>query len=365
MASRISGLNCSRREFVVAACASLLYGAPRTFASEAIGTRARLGVLLPLGSAAFGPAAEAVKKGFETAARLHPEADLDITFYATTEDPTTIVAGYRQASAEVPRLIVGPLTRNGVSALVQRAQPGIPVLALNVPDNDAPLPQEFYAFSLQVEAEAVQIAQMAFADGRRSALTLADEQPLTRRIHRAFVDAFTREGGRIVAQFAYRTSAGDLLALRDAATGGKCDLVFIALDATRARFVRGYVDGQAAVYATSQVLQGEPDRLRDAELNGVRFVAMPWLLQPDHPAVMVYAGARSDAPPATDLEKLYAFGIDAYRLAAAFVRGVDLAREPIDGVTGRIHLGRDRHFVRSLTPAQFVDGRAVPVATAP
>jgi uncharacterized protein len=322
-------------------------------------------VLLPLGSAAFGPAAEAVKKGFEAAARLHPEGGFDITFYATTEDPANIVAGYQKALAEVPRLIVGPLTRNGVSALVQRAQPGVPVLALNVPDNDAPLPDGFYAFSLHVEAEAKQIAQMAFAEGRRSALTLADEQPLTRRIHRAFVDEFTREGGRIVAQFAYRNSTADLLALREAATSGRCDVVFVALDATRARLVRGYVDGPAQVYATSQVLRGEPDRLRDAELNGVRFVAMPWLLQPDHPAVMAYAGSSSDPPPATDLEALYAFGIDAYRLAAAFARGMDLAREPIDGVTGRIHLGRDRHFVRSLTPAQFVDGRAVPVASRP
>lgn len=306
-----------------------------------------------------------MKRGFETAARLHPEGDFDITFYATTEDTANVLAGYRAALGEVPRLIVGPLTRNGVSALVQHAQPGIPVLALNVPDNDAALPQGFYAFSLHVEAEARQIARMAFADGRRSALTLADEQPLARRMQLAFVDEFTREGGRIAAQFAHRTSAADLLALREAATSGQCDMVFLALDATRARLVRGYVDGPAQVYATSQVLQGEPDRLRDAELNGVRFLAMPWLLQPDHPAVMVYAGSRADPPPATDLEKLYAFGIDAYRLSAALARGTDLASEPIDGVTGRIHLGHDRHFVRSLTPAQFVDGRAVPVASGP
>jgi outer membrane PBP1 activator LpoA protein len=113
------------------------------------------------------------------------------------------------------------------------------------------------------------------------------------------------------------------------------------------------------------VLQGAPDPLRDAELNGVRFVAMPWLLQPDHPAVMVYAGVGSVSPAATDLERLYAFGIDAYRLAVAFVNGTDLAQEPLDGVTGRIWLGQDRHFVRELVPAQFVDGRAVPLATQP
>ena len=324
-----------------------------------------MGVLLPLGSAAFGAAAESVKRGFETAARLQTEAGFDITIYATTEEPSNVLAGYQQALAQAPGLIVGPLTRNGVSALAQRMQPGTPVLALNVPENDGPLPADFYAFSLQVEAEGRQVAQMVFADGRRSALVLADEHALNRRIQRAFVDEFTRQGGRIVAQFAYRNNAADLLALRNAATSGQCDAVFVALDATRTRAVRGYVDGPAQAYATSQILQGEPDRLRDAELNGIRFVGMPWLLQPDHPAVMVYAGSRPSKPAANDLERLHAFGIDAYRLAAALMTGADLARDPLDGVTGRIALGRDRHFVRELTPAQFIDGRALPVASRP
>lgn len=358
-------LSRSRREFVVAACASLLYGSSRGFATETAGTTARLGVLLPLSSAAFASAADSVKRGFEHAARLQPAGAFDITFYATTEDRHNVLAGFRQALVDAPRLLVGPLTRNGVTAVVQQVQPGIPVLALNVPEHDVPLPEYFYTFSLQVEAEARQVARMAFADGRRSALTLADERPLAQRFQRAFEEEFTRQGGRVVAQFAYRNSVADLLALREAATGGKCDAVFLALNATHARLVRGYVDGPAQTYATSQVLQGEPDRLRDAELNGVRFVAMPWFLQPDHPAVMVYAGANAQPPAATDAEKLYAFGIDAYRLALALLNGSDLAREPLDGVTGRIWLGADRHFVRELTAAQFVDGRAIPLASRP
>jgi outer membrane PBP1 activator LpoA protein len=80
---------------------------------------------------------------------------------------------------------------------------------------------------------------------------------------------------------------------------------------------------------------------------------------------MVYAGSHSDSPPVSDMEKLYAFGIDAYRLATALLSGFDLAREPLDGVTGRIWLGADRHLVRELTAAQFVDGRAVPIASRP
>lgn len=358
-------LSRSRREFVIAACASLLYGPRRGFATEADGLSTRVAVLLPLDSPAFGKAAESVKRGLETAAGVQPAAPLELTVYATTEDPAAILAGYEQARAEAPQLILGPLTRNGVAALAQHAQPDTPVIALNVPEYDTPLPEAFYAFSLQVETAARQVARLAFGDGRRSALTLGDEAPLVNRIHRAFVDEFTRLGGSIVAQFAYRSSVPDLIALREAATSGQCDMTFIALDAARARAVRAYVQGPAQIYATPQILQGSPDPLRDAELNGIRFVAMPWLLQPDHPAVMLYNGASAGLPPATDLERLHAFGIDAYRLTAAFATGTDLAREPLDGVTGRIWLGHDRHFVRELTAAQFVDGRAVPLATQP
>ena len=114
-------LSRSRRDFVAAACASLLYGARKGFATEtASAGRTRVACLLPLASQAFGRPADAVKRGIETAASLAPDASFDITIYATTEDPAHIAAGYTQALAEAPRLIVGPLTRNGVTALLQR-----------------------------------------------------------------------------------------------------------------------------------------------------------------------------------------------------------------------------------------------------
>jgi outer membrane PBP1 activator LpoA protein len=204
---------------------------------------------------------------------------------------------------------------------------------------------------------------MVFSDGRRRALTVVDEQALMRRIERAFAEEFRRAGGEVVAQFAHRTTTADLLALREAATSGRCDSVFLALDGARARMTATYVQGPAQTYATSQILLAQ-DRLRDADLNGVRFVAMPWLLERDHPAVMAYAGG-AEIPPPTDLERLYAFGIDAYRLASALLQRQDLSRQPLDGVTGRIRLQGDGQFVRELTPAQFIDGRPAPIVRAP
>ena len=340
--------------------ASLLYGPPHAIATEqTVHAGIPVALLLPLQSPTFGKFAEFVRQGVLAAARSDARANLAISVFSTTDDPNAALAAYERALAQGARLVIGPLTRDSVATIARRIQPGVPVLALNALEKNVPLPQSLYAFSLQVEMEAQQIARMVFADGRRNALTVADASMQARRIHTAFEEEFVRLGGRVAAQFAYSASTPDLAALREAAGSGQFDAVFLMLDAPRARLVRPYVDGPLQIYAISQVFDGPQERLRDAELNGVRFLDMPWLLQPDHPAVMVYQ--RPEAPTASDSERLYAFGIDAYRIAADLLGEGRIAREPLDGVTGLISMTRERYFMRELTPAQYADGRPVPI----
>ena len=346
--------------------ALLLYGAAPAIATDrAAPSPIPVALLLPLQSPTFGRFADFVRQGVFAAAKSDPRAPLAITVYSTTDDPRSALAAYERALAQGSRLIIGPLTRDSVALIAQRVPAGVPVLALNGLEKSAPLPENLYAFSLQVEMEAQQIARMIFADGRRSALTVADGSLQSRRLQAAFGEEFGRLGGRIASQSSYSTSTADLLALRESANSGQADSVFLALDAVRARLVRPYVDAGAQIYATSQVFSGPVERLRDAELNGVRFVDMPWLLQPDHPAVMVYARHEGPAPVANDLERLYAFGIDAYRIAVDLMGDARIARESLDGVTGQISMTAGRYFVRELTPAQFADGRPAPVSVRP
>lgn len=358
--------NDARRSFLKALGATLLYGVPFGAWSQApVAERPRVALLLPLSSPAFGRAADSVRQGFLNAAQLDPAEKFDLAVYSTTDDPSNIVAGYEQAVAENSRIVVGPLTRNGITAVALRLRPGTPVLALNVPENEGVLPEGLYAFSLQLEADARQVARMAYDEGRRNALILSDTLPLARRIQKAFAEEFTRLGGRISADFVFRSSTADLVALREATSSGQSDMAFLCVDNRRARVARGYIDNRVAVYATSQLLEGTPDRVRDAELNGIRFVAMPWMLQADHPAVMTYTRSPNSLPAATDFERLYAFGIDAYRIATDLLRAAEIARTPLDGVTGRITLGADRLFTRELTAAQYVDGQPIPLTSRP
>jgi outer membrane PBP1 activator LpoA protein len=147
-----------------------------------------------------------------------------------------------------------------------------------------------------------------------------------------------------------------LAKLREQILNSKADIVFMSLDASRARFIRSYLGSSMPIYATSMAFTSNSDALANYDLDGVRFLDMPWLLQPDHPAVISYA--RPDAQRSSlDQERFYALGIDAYRLVQELLRPYE-TMEPLDGVTGTITLNSAHQFVRTLVPAQFSQGSA-------
>jgi outer membrane PBP1 activator LpoA protein len=317
-----------------------------------------LALLLPLGSKAFGMHAEAVRDGFLAAARAQGGAALPVNIYSVGDDPQQAVETYIKALGLGARVVVGPLTRNGVTALAESATVMVPTLALNVPEGRIPAVPEFYMLSLQAETEARQVAQLAWQDGRRNALTVMGETTLLRRIHQAFVEEFTRLGGTHLAALPFTTDPDGLVRIKKAADAAidteTADMAFLALDLTRARLSRAYLS-TLPIYATSQVHPGNTGPLVAFDLAGVRFLDMPWLLQPEHPLVMVYP--RPDYDESVEFSRFYALGIDAFRIATMLLAGKP--GETFDGVTGRLTLGHDSLFVRALTAAQFTDGRLI------
>jgi uncharacterized protein len=315
-------------------------------------------LLLPLDSGVFGRHAEAVRNGFLAASQTRGRTPLPVRVYPTGDDPLQVTEGYLKALSAGARVVVGPLTRNGVTAIAESAIVMVPTLALNVPESRIDPMPDLYTLSLQVEAEARQVAQLAWQDGRRNALTVIGDTPLHRRIHQAFVEEFTRLGGKHVAAYPYTTDPEGLQRIKlaaDAAIEAEiADMVFLALDVTRARLSRGYLS-TLPIYATSLVHPGSAGLLASYDLAGVRFLDMPWVLQPESPLVTAYP--RPDYRDAVDLDRFHALGIDAFRIAEVLATGKGAIN--LDGVTGRLTLGADRHFVRGLTSAQFSDGRLI------
>lgn len=312
-----------------------------------------MALILPLDSQAFEAAAEAVRNGFSAAAATakNPAA---VKVYPTSDRPEEILSAYSQAVQSGAQVVVGPLTRNGVTALATSNLAVVPTLALNSPDNEIPLPRNFYLLGLQVEAEARQAAQLAWSQGARNVLTVIGDTPLFRRVGQTFLDQWLRLGGTVVGELPFTSDPQELLTLRETARASGADGIFLALDAKRARMVRPYLDSQVATYATSHVYSGRGESILNHDLNGVRFVDSPWLVQADHPAVRVYP--QSSFPLPAEMDRLYALGIDAYRIAELLLSGAQPAA--LDGVIGRITLNPANQFERELVPAVIRQGEA-------
>lgn len=313
-----------------------------------------IALLLPVQSTVFGASADAVRRGFLAAINPRSHA-LPVQLYSNFDEGSGVVAIYRQAIANGARAVVGPLTRNGVNALLAEHDIPVPTLALNIVDGQPA--GQLYFFGMSLESEAREVAQLASQQGMHQAIIVTGRSQLSQRLQAAFEEAWSGPANGsatdrgILREIEFN---GDPSVFADIADISDT-MVFLAADAAKARLIRPYLPNKLPIYATSQIFVGNDKTLTNYDLNGIRFVDMPWLLQPDHPAVMVYPRASPPLPP--DLERLYALGIDSYRLIQLLLAGTVASALPLDGVTGEIELS-GHTFQRTALPAVFFQGRA-------
>ena len=308
-----------------------------------------IALLLPLKSEVFGRAAEAVQQGFMAAAN-HQPLPMPVRVYGCLNESKDIAALYRYAVANGARAVAGPLTRDGVAALAAGAGIPVPTLALNT--GEAKDADKLYFFGLPTEVEARQTAQLAAAAGLKNAIIISNGTPLSARLSQSFAEEWGKLGGGIAARILYN---GDPKVLTDLPEE-QGNMIFLAADAKTARLIHPYLSIALPVYATSQLFNGDADTLDNYDLEGIRFVDMPWLLQADHPAVIVYP--RPNAPLEVDMERLYALGIDAFRLLQIMLDDTYRTALPLDGVTGLIRLNGNHRFQREAIPALISQGRS-------
>lgn len=321
-------------------------------AREPAGAKPFIALLLPLASPDFAPPAEAVQRGCR-AALERSDAKIGIQVLRTDESPARVLAEYDAAVGRGASVVIGPMTRTAVTVLAEATKAGVPTITLNSPEGNPPLPPRFYLFGLSAEAEGRLIARTAFAERMRSAVVVQAATPLARRVSQAFAREWFSLGGRIpeVQEFGAQTH---LVQMQQSLAQASADMIFLSAEADQARRVRPFLNNQTPAFATSLVYDGKADALGNADLNGLRFVDMPWLIQPDHPAVMAYARPENLAP---ELQRFYALGIDACRVALEIAQ--DRSSFTLDGVTGWITVGAGPVIEREPSLATFRDGAGV------
>ena len=323
----------------------------------AVPAEAHIALLLPLKSPDYSRAAEAVRDGFEAAAAFQPEKNLRVKVYALDNEGDALLAAVKEATAAGARCIVGGLTRDGAAAIASSSAIDAPTLTLNQVERTQIPAAPFYTLSLSLDNEARQVARLIAGQGKRRVAVLTGSSPLSKRIREAFEQEWSSLGGEFAARVDIGRDAAEYPRLRAALQGA--DAIFIAAEAALIRQVRPYIIGGAPTYATSQVYDGKSAPGVNVDLQDIRFVDMPWMVEPSHPAVVVYP--RSARPLSAVLDRLYALGIDAYRLANLLATQVITQMPPLDGVTGRITLSDGHQFQRELSPVYFDNGQPMPL----
>lgn len=323
-----------------------------------LGPAPHVALILPLGSPALGGVADAVRQGFFAAAEYEGRKALPVRVISTPDEGVALLESCRKAQAMGAVVVVAGLTRDGASLVAKSDCPRQPTLVLNQPADLVDLPQMLFWISLSLEQEARQAARLAVDDGWHQAIIITSASPLAKRVQEAFEREFQSAAGEVRGRVSYNGNPDDAAQVKDRIASMRGEMVFLALDPKSAMLARPYISGMLPVYATSMSIDPRAEPTVNLDLEGVRFVDMPWFVQPDHPAVMVYPAPRSRL--SIDQERLYALGIDAYRIAALLLN-TGTRRPTLDGVTGRLTLDDGNTFSRTLMPAEMSSGRPAPL----
>lgn len=331
--------------------------------TPAAGSPQHVVLLLPL-SGVLGAAGTAVRDGY-IAAQQQAGNKMVIETIDTAEVKPVSTA-YQQAIAKGAETVIGPLEKSAVAALAAQTAMPVTTIALNYNQSGNNANPDFFQFGLSPLDEAKQAAERAALDGYRNALIIAPAGEWGNGVTQAFERSWTRQGGNVYQTVRFKLQ--DNLAEKLKPVIGNAprqkrsdfDVVLLAAPPAVARQLKPLLAYAYAktipVYATSFIYAGAPQPLLDRDLNGIIFCDIPWVLEP--PALAVELAQREPRNFAEN-SRLYALGVDAYRLTVQLKDLEASAGAYIQGVTGNLYLTAQQQIVRRLPWAKFKDGQPV------
>ncbi|SDS08179.1 penicillin-binding protein activator [Pseudomonas fuscovaginae UPB0736] len=344
----------------------------------------KIALLLP-NDGQLASVGKALREGFMAAQYQAQQAGQKppaIEFYDSSR-LTSLDDFYRKAQAAGVQLVIGPLEKPLVKQLSARAQLPITTLALNYSES-AQNPPQLFQFGLAAEDEAREVSRRARADGLHRAAAMVPKGEWGDRVLKAFRQDWEANGGTVIGvervdqPVALAQQIADLFQLRQSegrakslqsTVGGQVaaqpsrrqDIEFIFLAATpqQAQQIKPTLNfqyaGDVPVYGTSHLFSATGDINQYNDMNGIRFCETPWLLDANDPLRQQVTAQWPQA--AGSLGRLYAMGVDAYRLAPRLGQLKALPDSRIDGLSGSLSMDQGQRVERQLPWAQFVNGQ--------
>ena len=362
--------------------ATLAAGQPAGPPAGAVTAAPHIAVLLPVSGRAAA-AATSVRDGFMTAYYQTPLAERPrVRIYDTGSQ--SVADALALAIGKGADFIVGPLTREEVTAAAEYPGPRPPVLALNFLPADHPPPAQFYQYALSPEDEARMAARRVLEDHHRRGVALVPAGDWGTRVLAAFKQELQAGGGDLLGtafldsgRTDYSAPITEVLRINDSIARARrlesvlgtklqfeprrrsdIEFIFAPAQASVERLLRPqlrfHYAGDIPTYATSDAF--EPDVRANEDLEGLMFPDMPWMLGGDL-ADAVHAAAREAWPTGGPYRgRLFAFGFDAFRLAQALRHPAVTGNISVEGLTGRLSLDDERRVRREIGWAQLHEG---------
>jgi len=355
----------------------------------------RIALAMPL-HGRLGKVGQAVMDGF-MAARFEAQESLSVIPYIKIYD-TSLLSNldllYLQASADQMDMIIGPIDKNKVIELSEKDALTIPTLALNY----IPLKTKGIAasgnttinliqFGLAVEDEAYQIAMRSLANGHKRIVILHQDQPWATKAAEHFYDSWVEMGGEIASQVSF-SGAGDhskiitqalqidhsherikILKkhLRGSGNIVKSEprrrqdvdaIVLFSLPTDGRQIIPTLAFHYAAnlpVYASHHIYQGPTNTSRDRDLERVMFTELPWLIE--QPTIQQKISQQW--PDRERYTRLFAIGVDAFRLFPRLEQLQAFTNSRVHGVTGLLQMNNQGRIFTQSSWGQFKGGKVV------
>lgn len=322
---------------------------------------ARMAMILPM-SGSTAVASASVRDGFLAAYFGETRRRPVVTFHDSQGTGAGALAAIAKARAAGAQLIVGPLTRDEVAAVSANEDGSVPIIALNRAGTP---PLGTTAFALMPEEEGIAAADRLLARNLRSVLVFANGSDNAQRAVAAFREVYVRGGGSVVEQIAVAGETPDLTARLSALNAGATppQAVLLALDAGQGRAINAQLRNSALAgrprVATALILNGANAK-SDVELDGIEYPELPWLM--GQPVGLPDADGlgRSLSSARGPAQRLFAFGADAWRLAAWFDHLYQNPGASIRGVTGTLRIDMSGPVARTPAWAVFSGGQGRP-----
>lgn len=317
-----------------------------------------IALVLPVDAAAYARAADAVRAGFLAAAES-AGTRMRVRVFAHGDDG--VLPAFEAAQRAGARVIVGPLVRDDVKVVAAMALDLPYTIALNQFDEPAEAPPRLYTFALSIDSDARLIARRIRetapptpSGAIPNVVVVSSETTLMKRFAGAFAGEWQAAGGSVPAVLRLDPAVEGMAAMRRELQRRPPAAVLLAMDGTGATLAKPYL-GSVPAYASALIFERET-MATARDLNGLTVTEIPWIVTPNAPQ---FAALPRREMPSAALTRLYALGLDAFRVAVTFRDGAP-ERFTLDGATGQIALD-GRNFTRESRFAVFRDGELLPV----